>query len=113
MGAKWRVATVRLENVNERHGFSECGFWLLEIASLEEESSFKTKCSPWMSSKRSIVNIIGADAALDFFTAKRKEEWLINNTTSEWSPQFQSDRLSLWSVYCQHFISSPAPCPLL
>lgn len=24
MGAKWRIATVCLENVNERLGFSEC-----------------------------------------------------------------------------------------
>lgn len=57
MGSKWCIATVCLENVNKRLSFSECVFWLFEIASMQEETSFKTKCRLWTCSKWSIVNI--------------------------------------------------------
>lgn len=32
VGAKWRIATVCLENVNKKLGFSLCVSWPLEIA---------------------------------------------------------------------------------
>lgn len=57
MGTKWCIATVCLGNVNKRLSFSECVFWLFEIASMQEEPSFKTKCRLWTFSKRDIVNI--------------------------------------------------------
>lgn len=76
MGTKWCIATVCLGNVNKRLSFSECVFWLFEIASMQEEPSFKTKCRLWTFSKRSIINI--SKLILCWISLqKEKEEWLI------------------------------------
>lgn len=53
----YQMATVCSEHVHKRLSFAECVFWLFEIASMQEEPSFKTKCRLWTSSKRGIVNI--------------------------------------------------------